>query len=633
MSEPTDRERESPSPSARGVWAAGLRNVLRPTHHKRRAAFLLGDTACIFLSFFLAFCLRLEFAIPDAFVNVMWVWMPVVVLMRVVFLYLGGLYAVSWRFVGLREFLTLAKVFLASALLLWLANVLVLSFAPYLFVPRGVLVIDAAFAFLFVGIFRVSKRLYLHGIGMHHGKRTVVVGAGRAGERLVRELLRSKVEAFHPVAFVDDNSDFHNTTIHGVPVLGDCDAVGEIAAEERIEAAIIALPSSSHERIREVFRKLSGIHDVKVVPSIAHLGKDAIAARDIKTIRLEDLLPRETVTIDDAAVKELVSGQTVMVTGSGGSIGSEIVRQALRYGAERVVAFEVDETELHTLGLEIANDRLVPFLGDVRDRAKVEIALKRFSPAVVFHAAAYKHVPMMEWFPEEAVRTNSRGTFELAKACAELGVREFVNISTDKAVNPTSVMGATKRIAEMACRAVGGANTTKFVSVRFGNVLGSRGSVIPTFLHQIGSGGPITITHPEMKRYFMSIPEAVLLVFQAAAMGKGGEVFVLDMGEPVMVRKVAEDLIRLHGLVPHEDIKLVYTGMRPGEKLFEELLTAEEGTDATTHAKVFVARNGACHTPEKVDRIIADLEDCDHDHDRIKQTLRKHVPFYEMLKG
>jgi len=556
--------------------------------------------------------------------------MPIVIPIRVLLLHLSGLYAVSWRFVGLREFLALAKVFAGSVVLLWLANTLVRSFAPYLFVPRGVLIIDGAFVFLFVGIFRVSKRLYMHGIGMHHGKRTIIVGAGRAGERLSRELLRSKIEAFRPVAFVDDDPDLHSTTIHGIPVLGNCDAAGQIARDERIEAAIIALPSSHHERTRAVFRTLSdhGIHDVKVVPSISHLGKEAISVRNIKSIRLEDLLPRETVKIDDAAVKEMLSGQTVMVTGAGGSIGSEIVRQALRYGAQRVVAFEVDETELHSLGLDSPGDRLVPFLGDVKDLAKVESALASYSPAVVFHAAAYKHVPMMEWFPEEAVRTNSRGTQQLAIACAEHGVREFVNISTDKAVNPTSVMGATKRIAEMACRAAGCASRTRFVSVRFGNVLGSRGSVIPTFLQQIGGGGPITITHPEMKRYFMSIPEAVLLVFQAAVMGKGGEVFVLDMGEPVKISRVAEDLVRLHGLVPHEDIELVFTGMRPGEKLFEELLTAEEGTDATAHDMVFVARNGSSPTPEEVDRIIAELEDCSHDPVGIKQALCKHVPFY-----
>ena len=334
---------------------------------------------------------------------------------------------------------------------------------------------------------------------------------------------------------------------------------------------------------------------------------------------------------------EFLFGKKILVTGAAGSIGSEIVRQLVKFNPAEIVAFEIDETELHNLQLELKDSlknkkiKFVPVVGDVRDEKKVNEVFSRFKPNIVFHAAAYKHVPLMEFFPEESVKTNVFGTYNVAIASVNNGVDKFVNISTDKAVNPTSVMGATKRLAEIICRVLNDLGKTKFISVRFGNVLGSRGSVVPIFLEQIKKGGPVTVTHPEMKRYFMTIPEAVLLVLQAAAMGEGGEVFVLDMGEPVKIVKLAEELIKLQGLEPYKDIDIVFTGLRPGEKLFEELLTAEEGTDRTYHEKIYKARikkNLSLNELKNLLDVLRRVID-EGSADDIKAVLRKYIPFYK----
>jgi FlaA1/EpsC-like NDP-sugar epimerase len=493
-------------------------------------------------------------------------------------------------------------------------------------------------SFFFASLIRVSKRIYLEMFrGKKDSKRAVIIGAGNTGERIVRELKRDG--KFNPVFFVDDDSNKIGTYIHNVPVLGKIKDLPALLKENKIEVAIIAIPSLSHKKVKEIFHLLvdTGVKDIKIVPSISKLPSQIVSVRDIRDISVEDLLYRNLVEVDYGNLERFLQGKKVLVTGAGGSIGSEIVRQLLKFSPASIVALEIDETELHNLSLEVAEEVnregiiFKPIIVDVKDEEKIKKIFIEKKPEIVFHAAAYKHVPLMEYFPKEAVKTNILGTYNVATAALESGVEKFVNISTDKAVNPTSIMGATKRLAEIICKALNELKRTRYISVRFGNVLGSRGSVIPIFLKQIKKGGPITVTHPEMKRYFMTIPEAVLLVFQAAAMGKGGEVFVLDMGEPVKIVKLAEELIKLQGLEPYEDIDIVFTGLRPGEKLFEELLTAEEGTDQTYHERIYVAKVKSSISKKQIEEIIVEFRKASEELDRIqiKQILQKYVPFYK----
>ncbi len=605
--------------------------LLKPSIARRAIFFLVVDTALLVASFFVAYQLRFGFVVPPIYMMTFVRWLPVVVGIKLLCFGCLRLYTVSWQFISLVELcdLVIGTVIASAAILL--CNMLALTQWGGLFIPRGVLLIDTAVGLVFLGGFRVSKRMAVmifHGM---EGRRTLIVGAGALGEMLVRNIQRGTAgENVRPVAFVDDDPLKQGTHIHAVPVLSSCADVRDVVASERVEAAIITLPPGSHRRVREVFLALSeaGVSDVKVAPCQSQFRREAVAVHDMKDIKLEDLLPRPSVRINCSDVEALVNDQVVLVTGAGGSIGSEIVRQLFSFAPRRVIAFEIDETELHNLMQDTAGKELVPFLGDIRDRHKLETAFHEYRPTIVFHAAAYKHVPMLEWFPEEAVHTNILGTYQLAEVSAKYGVRMFVNISTDKAVNPTSMMGATKRVAEYACSAFNRQKGRRYVSVRFGNVLGSRGSVVPLFLKQIKQGGPVTVTHPEMKRYFMSIPEAVLLVFQAASMGSGGEVFVLDMGEPARIVKIAEDLIRLHGFQPYRDIDIAFSGMRPGEKLFEELLTAEEGTSATAHEKIFVAHETRRFTRQDVQNMADQLLENEGNPESLQRVLRRHVSFF-----
>ena len=397
------------------------------------------------------------------------------------------------------------------------------------------------------------------------------------------------------------------------------------------------MPSASGRVLRETVElaRERGVGEVKILPFLSELYSGEVKATDVREVEPEDVLPRDPVKIDTELIKESLSGKRVLVTGASGSIGSEICRQVLRFGAEELLALDIDETGLFNLNRELtrhfSESHVRMIIGDVRDPQRIEDVFSAHHPQVIFHAAAYKHVPLMEQFPGEAVKTNIFGTRTVLEEARRNGVEAFVFISTDKAVNPTSVMGATKRVAETIVRLPDDSSTTRCMAVRFGNVLGSRGSVIPTFVDQIHRGGPVTITHPEMKRYFMLTSEAVLLVLQAGAMGRGGEVFVLDMGDPVMILDLAKDLIRFYGHEPDQDIAIVYTGVRPGEKLYEELLTAEEGTDATTHEKIFVARMNNVLARNDEDTVLQQLWDFAQKGDRsaIIAHLQRLVPTYK----
>jgi len=553
--------------------------------------------------------------------------------LKVVILYFSGLYRIPWRYFGFRD---LVKSFYIFLLFFVITFVFTLDFK--------IAVLDFFTSFSFFLILRGLKRYYLEVIKRKkRGKLTLIVGAGNTGEYLARELLRSNSE-YEPVVFVDNDPDKLGTKIQGIEVKGTIKDIEVLVKDLELEAAIIAIPSLNHKKVREIFEKLrnSGIKDIKIVPKLGNLPESPVnIIKHLEDLSINDLLYREEVKIDNKKVEDFLKGKKILVTGAAGSIGSEIVRQLIKFSPEEIIALEIDETELHNLTLEI-NDLLkiekknisfTPIVADIKDFAKIKQIFIDFKPDIVFHAAAYKHVPLMEFFPEEAIKTNIFGTYNLAKAACTSQVDKFVNISTDKAVNPTSVMGATKRFAEIICKSFDKFCKTRFISVRFGNVLGSRGSVIPIFVEQIKKGGPLTVTHPDMKRYFMSIKEAVLLVFQAAAIGKGGEVFVLDMGEPIKIVKLAEDLIKLHGLEPYKDIDIIFTGIRPGEKLFEELLTAEEGTTKTKYDKILIAKNPGEALPlAELDEILTSLSKLIQTNTTpkdIKTFLSKIVPYYK----
>jgi FlaA1/EpsC-like NDP-sugar epimerase len=494
-------------------------------------------------------------------------------------------------------------------------------------------------------------------------KKTIILGAGNTGEMLVRDMARNNFNEFYPIGFLDDDKTKVGAYIHGVKVINSTDKLSDTILKYNADAVIIAIPSLNHKILKNVYdsAKKLNIDTVKIVPRIYNFDKPDMNLKGLEDISIEDLIGRQSVIIDYKVIKDFLNNKSVLVTGAGGSIGAEIVNQVCAFNPAMVILFDIDETELHNLGLKL--NRLFPHMigqihyvtGDVRDEMRLKEVFDSYRPQIVFHAAAYKHVPMMEYNPKEAVKVNIFGTYNLAKTAMEYGVEKFIMISTDKAVRPTSIMGATKRVAEYVCKAFnngewrmangeqGGlrhspthplTHSTRFISVRFGNVLGSRGSVLPLFLDQLKHGGPLTVTHKDMKRYFMTIPEAVSLVLQASTMGEGGEVFVLDMGEPVNITDVAEELIRIHGLEPYKDIDIEFTGLRPGEKLFEEILTAEEGTVASKHEKVFVARNSEKYSMGEIEGILEEFrvliaEPSIGNDGRVRELLKQYVKHYE----
>lgn len=617
-----------------------LKKILNPTTTKRLIFFILLDSFIFVISLYISFLLRFDFYIPSVFMDSFFYSLPIFIFVKVFLFYLNKLYFISWRFISVVDFFKIVISLLLAIFIIGLFNYLYYYVVKIYLVPRSIPLIDFFISLTAVSIFRVSKRVYIEIIKNKKTsaiKKTIIIGAGDSGEKIARELIKKDLNML-PVAFLDDNIAKQNIYIHNIPVIGKIDDLDNAIKSTNIETIIIAIPSLSYKKIKQIFEtaKQNQIKDVKIVPNTSFLLKDSISIKDLRDINLEDLLARKPVKIDASLVREFIKGKIVFITGAAGSIGSEILRQIINFSPKKVIAFEIDETELHNLSLEISHlliqiGKKIDFdyiVGDIRDFNKLDEIFKKYDIDIVFHAAAYKHVPLMEHYPEEAVKTNIFGTYNLVVLSKKHKIKKFINISTDKAVNPTSIMGATKRIAEIICSAFNDV-TTKYISVRFGNVLGSRGSVIPIFLEQIKHGGPVTVTHPEMKRYFMTIPEAVLLVFQSAAMGSGGEVFVLDMGEPVKIVSLAKDLIKLQGLEPNIDIKIEFTGLRPGEKLFEELLTAEEGTEATKHQSIFTAKISNGYSIEKVQSILEDLKTYIYKSpENIKKYLQKVVPFY-----
>jgi len=454
-----------------------------------------------------------------------------------------------------------------------------------------------ALTIILIGSSRLAWRVYIErkkNNGSKSGRRTLIIGAGDAGAMVAREF-KGHCNDVSPVGFIDDDPNKQHLTVLGLPVLGTREAVARVVKRLNIDLIIIAMPSANGGVIREIIEICRNTRvEIKILPGIYQIINGNVSVSNLRPVQLEDLLHREAVRVDLEEVAGYLKQETVLVTGAGGSIGSELCRQVSFYKPRKLILLGHGENSIHKIWLELQEKlKEIPLeveIADVRDRTKVNYIFEKHRPGVIFHAAAHKHVPLMEMHPDEAVKTNILGTLNVSDAADRVGEKAFVMISTDKAVNPSSVMGATKRMAELIIQNKNRFSDTIFTAVRFGNVLGSSGSVVPIFQQQIAGGGPVTVTHPEMKRYFMTIPEAVQLVIQAGAMAREGEVFVLDMGEPVKIVDLAKDMIKFSGLEPDRDIKIKFTGIRPGEKLFEELLTAEEGSCTTKHKRIFVAK-------------------------------------------
>ena len=617
-----------------------LQWALKKTNGKRFAFFLMLDGVLISLSMWIAFWLRFEGSIPGVYFENLWIFILASLFIKIFFLYLHGLHRVNWSYISMEGLFSLVKALLCSFLAMGFAVLLLRSLPPFTGFPRSILVIDFSITLLFIGSFRVAKRMYFQIFkwpgfkGSYAGKRTLIVGAGDAGEQIVRNMLK-RGSRYFPIGFVDDDSMKAGMSIHNVKVLGKCKDIPTLASYHNIESLVIAMPSATSKAIREIVKlgTEAKIQHTRIVPALSELISGEVSLSDIREVQVDDLLGRQPVKIKVNSIKRSLRGKTVLVTGAGGSIGSELCRQILRFNPQRLIMLDQDETALFNIERrlrELSPLEVLSVVADVNNKSKMENLFIQFHPKVIFHAAAYKHVPMMEACPDEAVRNDIMSVLVTAEAAIKCGAEKFVLISTDKAVNPTSVMGATKRVAEFLVRELNTRGSSRFLAVRFGNVLGSRGSVIPIFREQIRKGGPVTVTHPEMKRYFMTPSEAALLVLQAGAIGEGGEIFVLDMGEPIKIVDLARDLIRLSGYEPDVDIPIVFTGIRPGEKLFETLFAEDEDALPTEHKKIFMI---------KVDSNLRgkDLSDClerldalveRSDNGKIVDLLREMVPGY-----
>ncbi len=607
----------------------GLRVLRHP-----RAAVVIHDLAMVVFAWCIArFVAEGLFSLPIAERYPLGTELPVVLVLQGFILWTTGLYKGLWRFASFNDMWNIVRataygstlIFLGLALLRggafssWLPEVLI--YPPLLFMA---LALPRMFYRYWKDIGSVQRN------GTEGLERVIVLGAGHSGAMLERELRRRG--GYHLVGFLDDDPRLRSGAVNGVPVLGVIEDLGAVAQRQRADMVVIAMPSATNQQMQRVVGICEDVGiKFRTLPTLQDLGNQATRIDQLKKVAIDDLLGREPVSLDWDALREGLVGKRVLVTGGGGSIGSELCRQIARLNPAELVMVDNSEYALYRIDLELGSEfeDLVfsSVLGDVCDIATVETMMGRYRPEVVFHAAAYKHLPMLQNQVREAVRNNVIGTVRVAEAADRHNVGTFVLISTDKAVNPANIMGATKRVAEMYCQNMNSHSNTRFVTVRFGNVLNSNGSVVPLFQEQIARGGPVTVTHPEITRYFMTIAEASQLIMQAALLGRGGEIYVLDMGEPVRITYLAEQLIRLAGKEPGTEIPIVYTGLRPGEKLFEELFHELEPNETTTHEKIFLAHPRQADWPE-LQRELARIESAvlQYDVPALKASLNRLVP-------
>ncbi len=624
-------------------WISRVGELVNPVP-LRWVVLVPAYAAVLIASRWAAYLLRFDFNVPEEewllFTRHLWG----VITLQMVALGIFGQYSGILGYFSLPD---LRRLLYASATSTAILVGLRYEFVGVFAEPRGVILVDGLLALAGVGAVRLACRVarerYLGTYAKRSGPacRVAIIGAGDVGASLVRELHSRPGLGLEPVIFLDDDPGKWRSQVHGVPVAGSPEGLVKFKHKYALEEAIIAMPSAPAKRVAEIV-KLLQVEQLKfvMVPAIDQLTSGRVKVTQLRSVEIEDLLGREPVEIETDHIRRLLARQTVLVTGAGGSIGSELCRQVAAFGPRRLLLVEQSEVQMFEIEQELLQlghgGIITPLIADILDGPRMRAILARHRPAVVFHAAAHKHVPMMERQPGEAIKNNSLGTARLADLALEFGVERFVMISTDKAVNPTSTMGATKRLAEIYLQALFARHPqgTKFIAVRFGNVLGSSGSVVPLFTRQIAAGGPVTVTHPDMVRYFMTIPEAVGLVLQSCAQGRGGEIFVLDMGQPVKIADLARQMIELSGLKPEEDIEIKFVGLRPGEKLFEEINCKDEHYRPTQHPRImsFVT------TPEEWTTVRAALEDLgrdlpDAEPDRLKRLLQRSVPEYTPFDG
>ncbi|WP_420330215.1 polysaccharide biosynthesis protein [Paenibacillus contaminans] len=588
---------------------------------------LTVDMLLISISIWASYLFRFEGNIPSSYLMQCLTFCIVSVITCIVSMYGFHLYNRIWQYASIIEMTAIVRAVLISCAI----SLLFTFFISGSYVPLSVTLLSFETMLLTLGGIRFAWRAYRSLLvrNKKNKNRALIIGAGDCGTLVARKLLASEEAAMLPVAFVDDDPAKQKREVCGLPVLGNRSIVQEAIRTHRIDDIIIAIPTASKREVANLLEicKPTGVK-VKIIPRIEDLIHGKVSINEIRNVDVDDLLGRDPVKVDLQGIANYVEGKTVLVTGAGGSIGSELCRQIALYRPQKLLMLGHGENSIYAIEMEMKRQfpqqQVESVIADVQDLKRMESVFKKYAPQVVFHAAAHKHVPLMEGNPSEAIKNNVLGTKHVADCADQFGAERFVLISTDKAVNPTSVMGATKRIAEMYIQCLDKTSKTIFAAVRFGNVLGSRGSVIPRFKEQIAMGGPVTVTHPEMIRYFMTIPEAVQLVIQAGAYAKGGEVFILDMGKPVKIVDLAEDLIRLSGFQPYTDIGIEFSGIRPGEKLFEELLTNEEGIGSTKHDRIFIGQPVNINRAE-LDFEMKKLEKVVGEDNAIIRELLKHI--------
>jgi FlaA1/EpsC-like NDP-sugar epimerase len=561
----------------------------------RMPLILLSQIILICIGYYSSFVLRLDSNFDAAAHSLFWQTLPLVLVVKLVIFYHFGLLRGWWRYVGMSDVVNITCATFLTSTLLYTLIVFVVAVKGY---PRSVVPIDMVLSIMLVGGARFGVRAYTERAKREDGsqKKTLIIGAGRAGSAIARELKLDPALGYYPLGFVDDNPGKLGIRINGVKVLGNTDALGHLIKKYGAECVLIAIPSARGYEIERITdRCRQSKVSFKILPPMSEQLNRTASIKQFRKVRVEDLLSRNPVQLDLVRIRDEVQDKVLLITGAGGSIGSELARQIANFEPRRLVLFERSENDLFRIGMELSAKfpklDYVPIVGDILDVTTLREVFSLHRPTSVFHAAAYKHVPMMEKNCFQAVTNNIFGTYNVALVAKQFHAENFVLISSDKAVNPTNVMGVTKRAAELITLALQ-FNKTRFIAVRFGNVLGSNGSVSPIFEAQIANGGPVTVTHPEAMRYFMTIAEAVGLVLQASTMGKGGEIFVLNMGEPVKIVDLARRMIRLSGLEPDEDVQISFTGLRPGEKLFEEIRLEGEGIKPTPHEQIWVLDGG-----------------------------------------
>lgn len=578
-------------------------------YHQRVSLLVLIDTLFIVCAFFIGYGLifgtymNVEYSILIAFISVLFSHFLLSMIYK--------LYKKAWEYASIGELISIIKIVTFSIVIAAIIHVMVVQA-----IPVRLMIVTWMLQLVFIGGSRFGWRIIRDHYFINHDskRRTLIVGAGSAGTMVARQLLSNSTPELLPVAFIDDNVRKHNLDIFGVPVLGGRDKIVETVEKYNIENIVIAIPSLSKNDLYDIFQECAKTKaKTQIIPMLEDLVTGKVSVNQVRDVQVEDLLGRDPVNLDTQSISTYITNKVVLVTGAGGSIGSEICRQIGHFQPKQLILLGHGENSIYSIELELKqlfvdqSIELITEIADIQDAHKMIAIMNKYRPHVVYHAAAHKHVPLMERNPEEAVKNNIIGTKNVANAAHISGVRTFVLISSDKAVNPTSVMGATKRLAEMVIQHMDKKSRTNFITVRFGNVLGSRGSVIPLFKKQIKNGGPVTVTHPNMVRYFMTIPEASRLVIQAGCLAKGGETFVLDMGEPVKIVDLAKNLIILSGYTV-EEIGIEYTGIRPGEKLFEELHNENEVYEKQIYPNIYIGKMSDIFVDE-IEDIIANFED------------------------